>query len=163
MPRMNRQMRELLHGHSDYLDAQGANPSDQTLQAILKEGITHENGGFFLKALLRKGGNARRKDFPDMTGYECFINHLHLDRIDMTIQPLKSAVEFGTAVREELKIHAYAGNKFKVIVVCNEDGCSVRFHLIRKNESWLAENIETYSEGILVMETDDASALPRKR
>ena len=37
------------------------------------------DGCYFLDFLYRQRGNANRSMFPDETGYECFVNHIHME------------------------------------------------------------------------------------
>ena len=89
---------------------------------------------------------------PDRTGFECFLNHVHLP-FGGTSESLRSCLEYAATLREAL-LPLSADRRFRVIVAVSEDGdCAVRFHQIREGETWISENIEGYrSEGVLVFD-----------
>lgn len=157
---MNRRMKEFLRMHPHCVEEiHGKQSVSRSLQTLLRAGVVRKNGGIFLKALLSKSGNAQPADFPDMTGYECFINHIHLDdRLGKGASAFEQAILFGRQVRDLLSRHVSAGSNVKVIVSCSGDGCSVRFHLVRENEKWLSEKLDSYAEAILILETAGQSS-----
>ena len=99
----------------------------------------------------------RIKDCPDKTGFECFINHLHLS-FNGTKESLISCLGYVATLQEALSPLA-RGRQFRVIVSFSdndafpESGCTVRFHQIRSGETWIAEDLEGYkSDAILVLD-----------
>ena len=96
-------------------------------------------------------------DLPDKTGFECFINHVHLP-FDGTNESLNSCLEYAATLQEAL-MPLTGDRQFRVIVSLSEDyefpesACTVRFHQIRPDENWIAEDLEGYkSEAILVFD-----------
>ena len=79
--------------------------------------------------------------FPDETGYECFVNHVHIDAYSP--KPLPLAMVFAEAVGKAWMISG-SRNSVRVIVSCNDTGCVVRCHVIRPHQFWLDENLEAY-------------------
>lgn len=128
------------------------------LLSLLKFGFTQERGAVLLQTQKRLSKEIGPNNFPDLTGYECFINHVHIeDHVDNGISSndiLKHGLAFAQKMAEELR-SSFPGERFKVIVAINESGCSVRFHRIRDGENWLPDNIEEYPESILILETPE--------
>ena len=95
-------------------------------------------------------------DHFDKTGFECFINHVHLPYAG-TREGLVSCLEYAATLQEALMPLA-RGREFRVIVsAAEDDDCTVRFHQIRVGENWIAQDIEGYkSEAILVFDVSGA-------
>jgi hypothetical protein len=92
-------------------------------------------------------------DFPDKTGYECFINHVHRP-FDGTGASLKSCLSYAIALQKGLARIA-KNRSFQVIVSVDDHECTVRFHQLRQGESWVAEDLEGYTEeAVLLLGTD---------
>ena len=49
------------------------------LDTIVRMGLVQVGSLFFLKKLYQNDTNATADDFIDSTGYECFVNSLHVD------------------------------------------------------------------------------------
>lgn len=119
------------------------------LMNLLSAGLVSEGDCVFLRSLYSRRGNAVRESFPDEVGYECFVNHIHVD--DYTTEvPLP----VGLALVNELgAIWAQQGmgGTLRVILSSDDIDCVLRCHLLRQDQSWLADDIETYrNEAILV-------------
>lgn len=96
--------------------------------------------------------------FPDLTGYECFVNHVHIEDYIESVcsqkELFKQGLSFATMLANELKL-SFPNKPFWVILSVNKSSCNVRFHQLRKDERWLADNIEEYTkEAIMVLETE---------
>ena len=92
-------------------------------------------------------------DFPDKTGFECFINQDHFT-FDRTRNSLKSCLERAAVLQQGLLSFAKS-RRFRMIVsISDEDpDCNIRFHQVRSGESWLSNDLEGYnSEAVLVFE-----------
>jgi hypothetical protein len=91
-------------------------------------------------------------DCFDKTGFECFINHVHLPFAG-TNESLISCLEYAATLQEAL-MPLTQDRQFRVIVSLPEDDdCTVRFHQIRPGEETMSEDIEGYkSEAILVFD-----------
>lgn len=91
-------------------------------------------------------------DHEDKTGFECFINHVHLP-FDGTGASLKSCLSYSIALQKGLARIA-KNRSFMVITSVNADWCTVRFHQLRQGEAWIAEDLEGYTEeAVLLLET----------
>jgi len=92
-------------------------------------------------------------DFPDKTGYESFINHVHRP-FDGTAASLKSCLSYAIALQKALMGIA-EDRRFQVIVAVDDHECTVRFHQLRQDETWIAEDLEGYAdEAVLLLETE---------
>jgi len=99
-------------------------------------------------------------DCSDKTGFECFINHVHLP-FDGTNQTLISCLEYAATLQETLM--PLTDRHFRVIVSLadEERDCTVRFHQIRSGENWIAEDLEGYkSEALLVFDVASSHQSP---
>jgi hypothetical protein len=83
-------------------------------------------------------------DFPDRTGYECFVNHFQFP-YDGTRRALLHLIGRIAGIRRSLT--EYAPDKsFLIIVSIAEHECTVRFHERRRAEAWLADDLEGYAQ-----------------
>lgn len=154
---MNERMRTGLDQTSPTDFAEGEDLSAK-LSELLAEGFTDLDGAVVFTAMRDTAERVTPDNFPDLTGYECFVNHVHVeDHVDNSIseQPalLKQGIAFALAVESGL-CSTFPGKPFKVIVAATTRGCGVRFHSVRTGEEWLASNLDGYAEeAILVLET----------
>lgn len=156
--RMNSRMQEL------YRAAELATtPRKQTLNnklaALLNSGFVRTGGAYLLKTQA-KFSKTPTTSFQDLTGYECFVNHIHIDDYltDMDTDPnqlinLEQGIAFARRIVEELA-SSFLQERFTIIVAYGQSGCSVRFHLMRSGERWISDNLDDYEEeALLVLET----------
>lgn len=121
-----------------------------TFPSIAKAEFTIVDDCVLLKNDGERANNVAAADFPDRTGFECFVNHVHRP-YDETRESLQSCIQYATGLRTQLS-EIQNGRQFAVIVSVSDDDCVVRFHQLRHGEHWLAEDLETYSqEGVLVL------------
>jgi hypothetical protein len=113
------------------------------LSSALASGFVEENGCVLLASEARSSV-LTRDAWQDDTGYECFINHLH-------VKSLAEAVEFARRLRSVLAARFTDG--FVVIVSFDGREATVRFHKNRVGQRWLDSNLELYVEdGIAVLD-----------
>jgi hypothetical protein len=125
---------------------------------LLAQGFTELVGAIVFSAARNIGENVERTNFPDLTGFECFVNHIHVeDQLDGPVlneiaflrQGIAFALETETRLRSKFPL-----KPFKVIVASTAHGCGVRFHVNRPGEHWLTSDLDSYGkEAILVLET----------
>jgi hypothetical protein len=114
------------------------------LSSVLDAGFVEEKGCVLLASKARCSAFARATE--DETGYECFINHLH-------VEDLGEALEFARLLHKALA-DAFTG-RFVVIVAYDGREATVRFHRLRADQTWLSENLEGYlDEGIAVLDSN---------
>jgi hypothetical protein len=134
-----------------------ANLSSELL-GIVESGFIVVDGAVLLKTQEKFVKSIKPDNFPDLTGYECFVNHVHIEDYlgdaDLGSKALlKQGIALANKIMEELS-SLFPDKLFKAIVAANESGCSVRFHLIRSGENWLSDDLDKYGqEAILVLET----------
>lgn len=97
----------------------------------------------------QRNKHIRTADFSDKTGFECFINHVHLTFAGSR-QSLLSCLKYAVALEIALKEQQCC---CRVIVGISEGDCAVRFHQIRPGEAWVTENLESYErEAIMIFD-----------
>ena len=148
----SKQVRELL-SRSELAD---------DLQALLGSGFVEADGCFLLRAFVGPGFSAERalERFPDRTGCEMSVNHIHIEDMlgtERQWEPLEVFAQ-GYAYARHLAQLLEARGHFKVIFSFREDaddiGGTVGFHRARPGEAWLAADLEGYrEEAVLLLET----------
>jgi hypothetical protein len=110
-------------------------------------------GSVLLKREFEQAKGATVSDFPDRTGFEAFVNHVHRP-YDETSESLQSCLYYATKLWNrlaEIKEH-----QFIVILSVSEGDCVVRFHQLRQDENWMDDDLENYTEeSILVFSGRD--------
>lgn len=106
------------------------------LSGVLAAGFVEENGCVLLASQARDPASSRAATHDD-TGYECFVNHLHVGTLE---EALEVARRLTAALGER-----FAGG-FVVIVSFDGREATVRFHRFRMGQTWLSENLEGYLE-----------------
>ena len=155
--RMNQRMRDNI-GPSNPPDFAKGEKLNKGLSQLLAQGFTEIDGAIVFTAARKIGENVEPKNFPDLTGFECFVNHIHVeDQLDRPvlneIALLRQGIAFALETTTRL-CSKFPRKPFKVIVASTALGCGVRFHLNRPEEEWLASDLDTYAkEAILVLET----------
>ncbi len=149
--RSNWRMRNLLGGRPRPLERfKVALP--KSMKKFLKEvEITNRKGLVVFTRGFKDSGEAR----TDPTGVECLINKEHMDTfLPKGRTSLKQitlvGISYGLALREKIQ-ETKIRREFRIILSSSRslDGsrrpvCSVRFHVLRKNNPLLADNIESY-------------------
>ncbi|HWG45496.1 MAG TPA: hypothetical protein VN688_22220 [Gemmataceae bacterium] len=137
--RMNLAMKGLL----DDLESNSPPSLPVALSDLINAGFVTQGACSFLRGLCAHRGNAIPSMFPDETGYECFINHIHIDT--HSAKPLPLAMVFADKIGEAW-VSLGSRNSLRVIVSCNDTGSVVRCHVVRPHQSWLDENLEAYQD-----------------
>jgi hypothetical protein len=120
-------------------------PLPDRLQEILASGVIEIGPCVFLKALA-EGAHASADDFPDVTGYECFVNHVHIEdyaRTNMTAIGVTLLCEISLVLRQRFPERSFRG-----IIADDENSCTVRFHTVRLGEQWLLDDLDEYEGGV---------------
>lgn len=122
------------------------------LSNIAKAGFEVEEDCYLLKSLLPKIG-ATRIDFPDCTGYEFFVNSVHIEDYDQE-NTLVQALSFIARVFE---VWSEVSTNLLVSVVSADDiSVVVKFHCYRANKNWLSDNIHGYVNPIMSIESTES-------
>lgn len=119
---------------------------------IAAKGFIEEGQCFILQHMASREKNVSISNFPDLTGYECFINCLHIDDYvgqDYLFWSLKFMDVVLNSWRAMNKEH-----KLRAIVSTDDLGAVIRFHVLRENENWLSDDLESYKEeAVLFMDS----------
>lgn len=130
----------------------------QKLLMVLNGGFVEEDQCVFLSSL-KKRTPVKRIDFPDCTGYECFVNHIHVeDYLENGGLPPLEMLGRGLALAQELKARLaklHGARHFRVIVTFDGSTCTVRFHTVRLDEEWADKSLNGSREAIAVFETQE--------
>ena len=144
----NKKFKEVVGGIS-----RGEESLAESLLDLLAGGFVIDDGCAFLAALKTRGGNSRLDSFPDRTGYECFINSIHIDDYVASDFVLQACLFVETLFESWRGAEGTGCRKLQAIISCDEFGAVVKFCLVRDGESWLSDNLEEYEEGILVADS----------
>lgn len=128
-------------------------PLAPKLDQIIERGIVPIDGCFLLGESVKGRTNATTKDFPDRTGYECFINHIHVEDY-VSDDLVNQTISFARKVLKKWD-HQKHGGELNAIIVFDDDSATVRFHLRRPKESWLSEDIDGYKQAVLEISSLD--------
>lgn len=130
--------------------ARDASVSAEVTARVRKMSFIEREGCHFLDSLLNDCKSVHKSAFPDETGYECFVNHLHIDE-----PTVNGGVLTAIAILCELD-RKWRSSKFRDLDLCHivscdpESGESVyRCHVARPGQRWLGENIDRYPEMII--------------
>ncbi len=156
--KMNNRMKTLFEEYEilQWIDKIGL---ESRLEYLLSSGIIEINRCYFLQALLPEGFNIEEavKSAFDRTELECEINHIHIDDfIELSKENTKVLLEQSIRYAFLLQNRLPPTVDFKVILACTFDpmvDCNVRFHKQRLGEDWLANDIDNYSEALLVLDS----------
>jgi hypothetical protein len=103
-----------------------------------------------LKTEAKRNKHLDLSDFPDRTGFEASVNHIHLP-FDGSAKSLQSSLSFATELRDALSVFDPT-RRFAVILSVSPQGSVVRFHQIRPREQWLNDDLDSYQdESVLVL------------
>ncbi len=157
---MNTKMADLLaQNHISLDDASLENRIPKKLTELLNAGIIKQNNAFVLERM-KQSVSTELSTFGDLTGYECAVNHIH---IESYIRQGKSPVEFletgiGYALALVNRLSSLSWDQpFRVILgfdIEDQMSCVVRFHVVRENETWIKlDDLDGYLlEAILVFD-----------
>jgi hypothetical protein len=119
---MNEQMRTWL-GQANPADFAEAEILSKRLSELLSKGFTDLDGAVVFTAMRNTAERVTPDNFPDLTGFECFVNHIHVeDHIDNSILDraalLRQGIAFALATESRIR-STFPGKPLKVIVVAN--------------------------------------------
>lgn len=118
------------------------------LEKLTAAGFIEQNGCILVATLSKMDTNAKQSDFPDRTGYECFVNSVHVDDY-VDGDHLPQAMLLVNALLRLWKDNG-TGSPVQAIASKDEFGATIKFHALREGEAWLASDLEKYDEAILV-------------
>ncbi|MCX2545960.1 hypothetical protein [Pseudomonas sp. COW5] len=124
---------------------------------IARSGFVERDGCVFLANLDGFQRNASLKNFPDRTGYECFVNSIHIDDYVNT-DFLACALSYLSSVFETWNESSLPG-VLQGAISADKFDATVKFHLLRPGEAWLSDDLERYGEAVLAVESSDKEFL----
>lgn len=143
---MNLKMKNSYEGVFHFLE-------NTSLNEISNSGFSKVGPCFFLKKCYEINTNASIQNFPDKTGYECFVNSVNIDDYvsDNYLEYALSFVNNTFGLWNSLKFN----DELISILSMDEFGLKVKFHMARVGEQWLSDNLETYEEAILIISSSE--------
>jgi len=154
--RFNQQM----HGHLQDLKSREIGLVLDPGFAARAQLTVEEHNGVVLLSRPAGGWRSRLAAFSDRTNLECTANKLSVGelldpRLTATAPLLLLTAGLVLAERLTSELKPLDG-RFNIILSYDGESCALRFHRIRKGESWLHEDLEEYSEeGVLVCEAGE--------
>jgi hypothetical protein len=127
----------------------------EALFQLAKSGFFEREGCIFLASLATAHTNVSARDFPDKTGYECFINSIHMDD-HVQEHYLYYACLFVEKLFLAWRIRS-PNEVARAIISSDDSDAVVKFHTLREHESWVSEDLEKYEESILVADSSTLS------
>ncbi|UEB52301.1 MULTISPECIES: hypothetical protein [Burkholderia] len=127
-------------------------PLNPSLKSIADSGFDLLEECYFLRGLLG-ATNVTRGSFTDCTGYECFVNSLHVEDYD-SVAPLTQAV---LLVKEVFMVWNAMQRTSRITAIISADEFSVvtKFHVQRPGEQWLSDNIDGYDDPVMSIDSDE--------
>ncbi|AXI61956.1 hypothetical protein DLD99_16235 [Pseudomonas kribbensis] len=129
------------------------------LADIARSGFVELDGCFFLANLDSFQRNASLKNFPDRTGYECFVNSIHIDDYVKT-EFLACALSYLSSVFETWNKSGLPG-VLQGAISGDKFDATVKFHLQRPGETWLSDDLEGYEQALFTVDSSDEAFLER--
>ena len=130
------------------------------LEAVLAPGLTLDGDALVL-AIAREKVHPPPESFPDLTGYEAFVNHVHIDdHLDGGLASDSSALlTHGLAFTRRLEaLLSREARPTELVLSVDEMSASVRFYTWRPDQPYLADDLEGYrDEAILVIDVRPGS------
>ncbi|UEP37918.1 hypothetical protein LL998_18295 [Burkholderia ambifaria] len=89
----------------------------------------------------------------DCTGYECFVNSLHVDDYD-SVSPFTQAIML---VKEVFTVWNTIQRTVKLVAVVSADQFNVvtKFHVQRPGQQWLSDNINGYDDPVMSIDSNE--------
>jgi hypothetical protein len=128
-------------------------PLIPSLKSIANAGFVESENCYLFDSLARNFTNAKRANFQDCTGYECFVNSLHVEDYESD-QPLAQGI---LLVDEVFRVWRAANPALQLTAIVSADELAVvlRFHVKRSGEQWLSDDIKGYMDPVMSMDSDD--------
>ncbi|MVF14711.1 hypothetical protein FT643_21465 [Ketobacter sp. MCCC 1A13808] len=127
---------------------------DRELLKIGESGFSEKYGCVFIKACINIETNASVDDFPDKTGFECFINSINIDdyvEADYLIQGVLLTRKIFSHWNKEKR-----DQNLLAVLSLDELGLKLKFHLQRTGEQLLSDELNDYEESIMVVDSSDS-------
>lgn len=110
------------------------------------------NNCYCISSLYQSCKNAALDLLPDETGFECYVNHVHIDDYNRDEQ-LETALLVCTTIEEKWLGSPFGFQLLRQIISYSDSSCVYRCHVVREGQSWLASNLAKYEELIIVIDS----------
>jgi hypothetical protein len=127
-----------------------------SLNDIARDGFEVRNGCYVLRAL-SKHANTPQARFGDCTGYECFVNSLHVEDY-CADSPFAHALLFVTDILRNWQ-RVQPESCLVAVLTADELSGVVKFHVRRDGEQWLGDDIERYEDPVMSLDSNDDFAV----
>jgi hypothetical protein len=135
-------------------------PLAARLDRIVNDGIVAVDGCYLLRTEAEQNTHANMSGFSDRTGYECFINHIHIDDY-VSDDLVNQSIRYASKVLHKWNEQKFEGDLVSVVVLnknLDSDGATVRFYHKRENEpSWLSDDLDGTDDAILEILSSDVA------
>jgi len=122
------------------------------LGGLLTDGFVRSGNCFFLQKLVPAEPAYGRVDFIDDTGFECFINSVHIDDYCETDFIVQGSIFLEKVFARWNQLNANI--PLRGIISETEFGAIVKFHVKRPNEYWIQEkDLEKFDEAMLLSDS----------
>lgn len=142
--KLNDNMREMLA--NEYVESH----LDESLDVIARSGFVAVEDCYILNFTIGKIGNFSRNDFPDATGFECFVNSIHVEDL-VSNSPLAQAVEFVRTIFNSWR----ESGVLTAIISADDLSVVTKIHLKRQGQSWLSDDVDDYMDAILSVDSTE--------
>ncbi len=129
---------------------------DNGLGNVINLGFIEIKDSVFLSIFKERIEHVNLTDFHDKTGFECFVNKVHIkDYLAKENLSKKFLIEqtitFAVQIKKALEAN-FVDSKFEVFASFDINHFTSNFHKVRSNEKWLSDDIEGYKdESIIVL------------
>ncbi|WP_236195465.1 hypothetical protein [Pseudomonas glycinae] len=126
------------------------------LERIARSDFVERDGCIFIAAL-NPQTHMSLDSFPDRTGYECFVNSVHIDDY-VSDDLLATAISWLSLVLDQWNKFGLSG-VLQGSVSTDEFGATVKVHVLRPDEPWLGDDLEGYEQAVLTVNSGDMGFL----
>lgn len=120
------------------------------LHELLSPGLVDRDGALLLRTADAANRHLDAEFFPDLTGYEAFVNHFHVDAAADGLDDLRIAFVAANEIRRQIRVTDRPELPVRLIISRNLSGpplsSTVRFHRLRPGEMWLSEDLDGYED-----------------
>jgi hypothetical protein len=148
---MNAPMRALVAQRDSLTEIMVPSP----FRLLVFGGFKDVDGCVFFRELFHEDTLGAMWIHRDRTGYESSVNAIHLTDYFEKGMSRESPALAATALActellaNQLRKHR-AGEPFRIIATVDNRHCTMRFHKLREDESWLSDDLESYQDPIFV-------------
>ncbi len=110
-----------------------------------------EEDCYFVEYLYNKRGNATLSLFQDETGYECYVNHFHVDDYHGE-DKVMACVKLCVVMSERWRTTEFGWLPLRQIVSFDGASWAYRCHVVRNGQSWHPHDLDQYEDPVMVFD-----------